>query len=158
MKYCHQSTISHPLAIAYPGFLENINLIFQVEGGNGVPFNHEVALNLDKIKDNSGNTDIKHMRSMDMVIGMKENNNIFSLLVDFKLRCNNPVNISEGECRDKIKHSKRLLFGSGISVHNRYVFIFNDDLLNVSRRVLSMRLANAFADALSIDDLKSIYF
>lgn len=158
MKYCHQSTLAHPLAIAYPHFLETINLIFQEEGGNGNPFNHESAINLDKVKHNSENKDITNMHSMDMVIGIKDNQNSFSLLVDFKLRCKNPTNISERDCRDKIKHSKILLFGSGISVHNRYVFIFSDDLLNVSRRVLSMRLANASADALSIDDLKSIYF
>ncbi|OFX26535.1 MAG: hypothetical protein A2033_00025 [Bacteroidetes bacterium GWA2_31_9] len=159
MKYCQQTTLSHPLSKRFPQHLSEINLIIREEGGGEYPFNKEVALKLDKVKDSSENPHIKKMKSMDMVLGIKdENNNLSSLIVDFKLDCKNAVNISESDCRDKIKHSKILLFGSGISVYNKYVFIFNNALLEISRRIISQRLTNASAEVLSINEFKANYF
>jgi len=70
------------------------------------------------------------------------------------------INLKEKNCRTKIKHSKILLFGSGIPVHNKYVFVFNDTIINplVSKRILSSKLTNAFGEVLSIDELKTNYF
>src|ERR1039457_5423234 len=158
MKYCQPTTQAHPLAERYPQYLNNINTIIREEGGTNRPFNTEVALKLDKIKECSDDINITHMKSMDMVLGIKDGTNSLSLLVEFKLDCKNARNLKEGELREKIKDSKILLFGSGIPVHNRYVFIFNDELLeNESRRIISYKLTNANGEPLSIDEFRAKY-
>lgn len=158
MKYCQITTASHPLSVRFPQYLEQINNIIISEHGTYQPFNDEVALMLDKVKDDSENKDIKRYKSMDMVLGVKDRTSALSLLVEFKLDCKNAINLSESDCRDKIKHSKILLFGSGIPVHNKYIFVFNDPILQVSRRIISNKLNNASGEVLSIDELKAEYF
>jgi len=159
MRYNQIATESHPLALRYPKHLQNINAIIVREGGMIQPFTNEVAINLDEAKRNSDNTDVKEMCSMDMLLEISnQNDTVLSLLVEFKLDCKNAQNISEKEYRKKIRHSKILLFGSGIPIHHKYVFIFNDNLLNLSRRIISQRLTNAFAEVLSIDEFKTNYF
>lgn len=160
MRYCQRTTKLHPLSKSFPQYLEDINTIIQNEGGSNRPFNNEVALNLDKIKDNSENIYINRMKSMDIVLGIIDlnGNNKLSLLVDFKLNCNGTKSLSDSDCKDKIKDSKILLFGSGIPVHNRYVFIFKDNFINQSRRIISQKLNNPFAEVLKIDEFKAKYF
>jgi len=158
MKYSQLDTESHPLSNSYPQFLSSINSIILQEKGTIQPFQNEVALKFDKIKESSDDKDILCMKSVDMVLVIKENNNLLTLLVEFKLDCKNAVNLSESELRDKIKHSKKLLFGSGIPIHNQYIFVFNDNLLNSSRRIISLKLSNASGVVLSINDLKALYF
>ena len=153
MKYCRQTTISHPLSISHPRHIEKLNTIIRNEGGTIFPFtNNDVALNLDKVKMNSSNKDISRMKSMDIVIPLNNTsgNNPLSLLVDFKLNCKGTKSLSDGDCKDKIKHSKILLFGSGIGVHNKYVFIFKDALINQSRSIISRVLNNPTAEILKI--------
>lgn len=158
MKYSQLDTQSHPLSKSYPHFLCSINSIILQEKGTIQPFQNEVALMFDKIKESSGDKDISGMKSMDMVLILKANINLLTLLVEFKLDCKNAVNLSESELRDKIKHSKKLLFGSGIPIHNRYIFVFNDNLLNLSRRIISSKLHNASGDVLSVNELKAKFF
>jgi hypothetical protein len=126
---------------------------------NNFVFIDEVALNLDGVKDNSGNEDIKKYKSVDMVLGMKdENGKKKLLLVEFKLNCNSIKSLSK-ECKGKIENSKILLFGGGIPVYNKYVFIFNNTLLlNESRSIICRQLNNPYAEALSINELKTNYF
>jgi hypothetical protein len=161
MRYHKKTTISHPLSISHPQHIEQINTIIRNEGGTIFPFtNNEVALNLDKVKKNSTNNDINRMKSMDIVIGLNNTsgNSPLSLLVDFKLNCNGTKSISDGDYKDKIKHSKILLFGSGMPVHNKYVFIFKDSLINQSRSIISRILNNPLTDVLKINEFKTKYF
>lgn len=159
MKYCQRTTLSHPLSIRFPQHIENINAIIKREGGSYLPFNNEIALNLDMVKKNSGNKHIEAMKSMDIVLGIvDEHNTVSSLLVDFKLNCNGTRSLKDGDCKDKIKHSKILLFGSGVSVQCKYIFIFNDNLLNESRSILIRVLNNPSAEILSVKELKTAYF
>ncbi|MFA7360468.1 MAG: hypothetical protein WC139_05465 [Candidatus Kapaibacterium sp.] len=159
MKYCKQSTEEHPLCKMFPSYLESINTIINNEGGTHQPFNDEVALNLDKIKSNSGNTHIKKMKSMDMVICVIDNDDkVHSLLIDYKLNCNGTKSLSDGDCRDKIKHSTIILFGSGIPIYNKYVFIFKDELLEQSRSIISRVLNNATIEVLNINEFRTNYF
>lgn len=160
MKYCPSTTRSHPLSIRFPQFLENINTIIENEGGTTLPFNNEVGILLDKIKDNSDKTLVKGLKSMDMVLGINDHShsNPHTLLVDLKFNCNGIKSFSDGDCKDKIRHSRLLLFGSGIPVYCRYVFVFNDNFLNESRSVISRRLNNPFIDVLNINDFRTTYF
>ena len=159
MKYCKHTTESHPLSRSYPQFLNSINSIIKEEHGTHFPFNAEVALELDKIKNSCQDKKMMHnKKSMDMVIGVKDGDNSMTLLVEFKLDCKQAINLKGGDLLDKINDSKLLLFGSGIHVHNEYVFVFNDKLLNESRRVISSRLTHPNSIVLSIDDLKRKYF
>lgn len=101
---------------------------------------------------------MKGVKSVDMVLGMiDQNSNRNLLLVEFKLDCKGVGSIYK-KCKGKMEDSKLLLFGGGIPVHNKFVFIFNDDLLNVSRSLISRELQNPSAEVLSVDELKANYF
>jgi hypothetical protein len=160
MKYCLDSTRSHPLSIRFPRYLKEINTIVRDEGGDEQLFDTEVALNLDKVKENSENPDVKKLKSMDMIVAVRPTltEEPSSLMVDFKLECRGTKGLKDGHCRDKIRHSKLLLFGSGVPVHNRFVFIFNNNLIQESRSVLSRVLNNPSTDVLSLNEFKTIYF
>jgi hypothetical protein len=160
MKYDRDLTVHHPLSVRYPQHLENIDQIVLDEGGTQQIFNDEVALNLDKVKTNSGEREIARLKSMDMVVGLNNNpgTNPQTLLVDFKLRVNGIRSINTGDCKDKIIDSKLLLFGSGISVYSKYLFIFNDQLIQQFRSIIIRGLQNPFAEVLTIDEFKNEYF
>lgn len=160
MKYDRDITIHHPLSVVYPQHLENINQIIIDEGGTQQSFNGEIALNLDKVKKNCGQIEITRLKSMDMVVGLNDTQrtNPQTLLVDFKLNVNGIRNIKTGDYKDKIKDSKLLLFGSGISVYNKYVFIFNDQLIQQSRSIIIRGLQNPFAEVLTVAEFRNEYF
>jgi hypothetical protein len=160
MKYCLNATRAHPLSKSYTQYIENINTIIVEEGGILQPFNNEIAINFDKIKKNADNEDVKRMKSMDMVVAIRHSSrsNPYSLLVDFKLNCGGTRSIKDGDCKDKIKHSKVLLFGSGIPVYSKSVFIFKDDLIQESRSLISRILNNPSADVLTLNEFKTLYF
>lgn len=160
MKYDRNLTVNHPLSVGYPQYLERINQIVLDEGGTQQIFNGKVALNLDKVKTNSGQRDISRLKSMDMIIGLNNTpgTNPHTLLIDFKLRCNGIRSISTGDCKEKIKDSKLLLFGSGISVYNKYLFIFNDQLIQQFRSIIIRGLQNPFAEVLTVEEFRNEYF
>jgi hypothetical protein len=167
MKYCRRTTESLPLSIQFRKWLQKMTIIISnnikaqnlYRINNNFVFVDEVALNLDEIKNNSGNKDIEKYKSVDMVLGMKdEHGDKRLLLVELKLNCNGIKSLSQ-ECKGKIEDSKVLLFGGGIPIHNKYVFIFNNTLLlSQARSVISRQLTNPYAEVLSIDELKSNYF
>lgn len=155
MKYDQNVTKSHPLSKSYPTCLESINDVIHNEGGKFSPFQNEVALNLDKIKE------IQHldnMCSMDITFGISFRNNQKMLLVEFKLRCTVPTSLKNDNCRNKIRDSITILSDCGIQIHNKNVFIFNDKLLKQSRNILSRVLLIPSAEVLSINELKEKYF
>ena len=167
MKYCQNTTVSHPLSKKYPQCLDKINSIIldETEPENrdkiNQPFSYEVALKLDKVKECSENSDLKRMHSMDMVLGMKDINNILSsLLVDFKLNCKGIRSFKNSMCNDKIRDSKLILQDSGLAIHYSYVFIFNNEYLskNEARNEISRRFKNGPIEVLSIDEFKANYF
>ena len=167
MKYCQYTTESHPLSKRYPQYIEHINSIILEEtlpeNKNKInqPFSHEVALKLDTVKKYSENPDISKLKSMDMVIGLKKEDNILSsLLVDFKLNCKGTKSLTDSECKDKIKDSKVILFGSGLPVYSSYVFIFNNEYLskNEARNEISRKFNNRTIEVLSIDEFRAKYF
>ena len=160
MKYCKSTTESHPLSLRYPQHLRRINNIIEEEHGTIFPFNQEVALNLDKVKNESDDTNIKRLKSVDFVFCIKEQSQEFSVLVELKLDCKNPRNLSEGELRDKIKDSKLLLFGSGIAVHSEYIFVFNDVFFAKEefKRVISAKLMSSKGKVVNISELNQNFF
>lgn len=167
MKYCQNTTESHPLSKKYPQCLDKINSIIfgetLAENHDKInqPFNDEVALKLDKVKECSENSDVKKMHSMDIVLGVKDENDSFSsLLVEFKLNCKGIKSLTDSDCKDKIRDSKIILFGSGETVRNSFIFIFNNDYLskNEARNEISRKLNNRTIEVLSIDQFKEKYF
>lgn len=160
MKYNRNLTSNHPLSLRYPHFLEEINKIISDEGVTQQNFSDEVALKLDSVKTASGDRDISRLKSMDMIIVLNNTrgNDPQTLLIDFKLRCNGIRSISSGDCIEKIKDSKLLLFGSGIPINNRYIFIFNDKLIQQFRSLIIRNLQNPFAGILTIDEFRNEYF
>ena len=160
MRYCKSTTESHPLSLRYPKHLRCINDIIKEEHGTILPFNQEVALNLDKVKEESNETNIKRHKSVDFVFGIKEDNQEFSVLVELKLDCKNPKNLREADLRDKIIDSKTLLFGSGIPIYNEYFFVFNDVFFAKEefRRVISVKLMSSKGKVVNINELMQNFF
>ena len=155
MRYCQQTTKLHPLSIKFPQYLCKINFIIKENNGNSFPFDNEIAINLDKVKEVQN---ISNMDSMDMTFGISQGNNKKMLLVELKLDCHVITNFKKVNYIKKIKDSITLLSGGGEPIYNKHVFIFNDKLLKQSRSVIGRFLHNASAEVLSIDELKANYF
>jgi hypothetical protein len=166
MRYCQNTTKEHSLSIAYTQHLARINDIIQEEtrpeNHNKInhPFNDEVGLKLDKVKESSNDEDIQGLKSMDMVLGMSDGESHLMLLVDFKLNCNGVKSISHNEFRNKIRCSRILLFGGGIPIHNTYLYIFNNEFMlkSETRRDISRKLNNIPVEVLTINELQTNYF
>ncbi|MEI8203821.1 MAG: hypothetical protein WCH34_12445 [Bacteroidota bacterium] len=160
MNYCKSTTESHPLTLNYSHHLKNINDIIKEEHGTIFPFKTEVALALDKIKNEASDINIKKHCSVDMVFVIKDKNYTFQVLVELKLDCKRATNLKGSELNDKIRDSKVLLFGSGIPIYNEYCFVFNDELLGKEEmnRILSYKLNHAKGIAMSVNELKQTFF
>lgn len=122
MKYCKETTLLHPLATRFPHCLQELFSCIKQEGGKGILFCHkEICINLDEVEKNMAYSDRK--ATMDITVGLsREGKNREMLLVEFRFRYKSPRNISEGNIRDKISHSKELLGGA---VSKDYIFIFS---------------------------------
>lgn len=168
MRYCQETTQSHPLS-KHVDCLKQIKQIIEenIEPknifriNNNFVFQEEIAFDLDKIKDCSNDNDIKGYRTVDMFCGMKDiENNKTILLVEFKLNCNGTKSLPD-QCKGKIEDSKILLFGGGFPIHSN-VFVFNDKLLSELRDeivlIIRRRLNHPNAEVLSIQELKANYF
>ena len=155
MKYCQKTTKSHPLAISNSYCIQKINDIIKIEGGNTFPFSEDnVALNLDKVVKEKH---LHNFRSMDMTIGVSQNNVKKMLLIEFKLNYKVPANISEDECKRKIQNSKTLL-GQEIAISNTPIFIFKTAHLNKAQRTINQIRVIPNVKVLSIEDFRTNYF
>jgi len=155
MKYCQETTKSHPLAISNSNCLQKINDIIKNEGGNTFPFNaNDIALNLDKVVIEKH---LQNLCSMDMTIGISQNNAKKMLLIEFKLNYRVPKNISGKECKRKIQDSIKLL-GQEIAISNTPIFIFKTNLLSQAKNILSRQLGIPKVEVLGIEDFRTNYF
>ena len=167
MKYCQLTTTKHSLSKRFPEHLVKINTIILEEtlqenlNKINQPFNEEVALKLDKVKESSEDDEsVKDLKSMDIVLGMNHGGSYKMLLADFKLNCFSTKSLKPNDCRNKIRCSKIILFGGGIPIHNTYLFIFNNEYLSKSeaRHDISRKLNNLPVEVLSITELHKKYF
>ena len=165
MKYCQVTTESHPLAIAHPQFVEDINAIALAEGYIQPPIafsNNETAINLDKVKRPvfvAQGVDLP--KSMDMTVGLKSNDALQKemLLVDFKLNVENPTRIRKIDMLEKVEHSS-LLLGTAIPIRDEYIFVLQTAKVQEARRWFSRyhaRIPQTYI-AMDINTLKATYF
>lgn len=165
MKYCKDTTCSHPVLKMFPQYLMKINDIIDEETDSNhrtmmsQPFSEEQGIQLDKIK-NSSSLDLKNVKSMDMVLGIDDNGKKKVLLVDFKLNCGDPKNIDTSKCKNKIRWSKYLLFGGGIPMHDKTLFVFNNSFAkkNEAKNVLGRKLEGCGSEVMTVDELKHSLF
>lgn len=169
MRYCQETTRSHPLLKQYADCLKKIKQII-VENiepenysriNNNFVFEEEVAFDLDKVKGNAIDVNFKNYKTVDFFFAIKDvEENKKLLLVELKLNTKLISNIYS-ECKGKIMDSKILLFGGGFSIQNE-IFVFNDTLLSERRDeielVIKRRLSHPNAEILSIQELKANYF
>ena len=165
MKYCQTTTENHPLALAHPQFVEDINAIAMAEGHTPPPVvfsNTETAINLDKAKRPvfiAEGVDLP--KSMDMTVGLKSDDALQKemLLVDFKLNVDNPNRIKEIDLKGKVDGSI-LLLGSSIPIHGFNVFIFKNNIVEQAKNRLARRFCTLPATYIAMDlhTLKATYF
>lgn len=166
MKYCINTTNEHPLSIHFKAWVRKIKDIInedlKPENAHKVEnsFNDEVAISLDKLKENADNKDIRRMKSVDMVLGIKNSDDKKMLLVELKLNCNGIKKFSEGDCSDKVKDSKIMLFGGGVPIYNKSYFIFNDEFLlkEEARFQVVRKINNPDIIVQNICEFKEMYF
>lgn len=132
MKYCKITTESHPISLAHPTCIEDINLLLVNEGYDGtlVLFNsNEVVLNLDCVETKIANDEAKaRSRSMDFSFGIANGDKSIKLmvLVELKLNQKNPNWVKREYLEEKVAGSA-LVLKNDIHIYANYIFIFRSD-------------------------------
>ena len=165
MKYCQDTTETHPLSLAHPHFVEDIHAIAMAEGYSRAPVifeNAERALNLDKVKEpiyNALGQDLP--RSMDMTIGLKSDDTLHRqmLLVEFKLKVKIPTNVDGKDLIEKVNQSVKML-GETLPIREEYIFIFHSDIKEEARSRFSRRFTKIPRTYIVMDmeTFKATYF
>lgn len=156
MNYSKETTFSHPLSKKYNQHaLILLNELLKKEGAKKDFFNEEIVLNLDevekKLKTNCGDK----CETMDFCMGLSSNQ---MLLTELKLKVFKPQNLEKKKLENKIRYSKCLL-GEEIPVLKDKVFLFNDQVIEIARRILA-RLFNNNPNlkVYTVNEFKDIYF
>ncbi len=164
MKYCKTTTETHPLALAHPQFVEDINTHISDEGYIGISVftQNETVLDLDEVETiiASIQSRLKN-QSMDMTIGLKNDDSSIKemLLVDFKFRMGNPNNLIQVDMMGKVTGSTNIL-GPSIQVRNEYIFVFQTNLVEqaINRMARMIPSIHSAYKAMDILTLKATYF
>ncbi len=159
MNYCQLTTESHPLSLKHKDCLKGINEIILEEGGKNKIFEHQTALNLDKVE-----IKLKHPErraTMDMSFGISvDTKNPKMVLVDFKFNHKSAKTLGKSDLENKMNGSIDLL-SRDIQIFNEYFFIFSDYLKNEARSHFNRLFAgrpNCKYIPLKLTELKEMFF
>jgi hypothetical protein len=166
MKYCYSTTINHSIDKLCPSVLENINTLLAREGLiSSVPVfpKMEMVLNMDDAEALISSFGPRStQKSMDLSFGISnaDLSERQMVLVDIKLNVKPSLSsIVKEELTEKIVGSRTLL-GNEIQIHGQYVFIFQDNLVELARRLFfrwNPRL-DGENTAMSISQFRNTYF
>lgn len=161
MKYCEQTTLSHPISISYSQIVESIQALVNAEGCRKNIFAEEKALNLDKLERCLCTGRRSPNPTMDAAIGLSiEKKTCKMLLVDFKFDVKQPTNLGKAEIEGKINNSKTIL-SQDPPIHRDKILIFNDALKAQAERHIARLYNNKPTKevvTLTIEEFKQLYF
>lgn len=166
MRYSNQETKNLATFIGYPESLEDINTIISRDGClEAMPFfiNEEVVIDMDcvekKIARSEGRCNNKSMDSA--FVALDADGNCSIVFVEYRFNYQSMKNLRAKDLRGKKKFSHKNLVDLGVTnFHNKYYYIFNDNLKEQARRYfrsLYPSMPNNFIP-LTIIDLKTIFF
>jgi hypothetical protein len=168
MKYCHQTTKSHPIASEYFSCLENINLLIERESRDCkncvIPTfeKNEIVLNLDAVESTKkDHLRIPRNKTMDMAFGLKdfnENINEF-IIVELRLNYQNPNNLNKELIDGKVNGSIELL-NNHLAIHSKFIFVFKTNQIKEAENRLFRMIpkVNSNYVVMDLQMLKSAYF
>ncbi len=161
MKYCEQTTLSHPVCRSHSQIIESIQTLVNAEGCRKNIFSEQKALNLDKLERRLCTRQRSPNPTMDAAIGLSKEERICKmLLVDFKFDVKQPTNLGKAEIEGKINNSKTIL-SQDPPIHRDKILIFNDALKAQAERHIARLYSNKPTKevvALSIEEFKQLYF
>lgn len=96
---------------------------------------------------------------MDCSFAISDEEIVNMLLVEFRFNYKNLANLPAGKLRDKVSGSFNLL-GESPTIHNFYIFVFNNDLIQQAKSRFSRlnpRIPNNYI-VMNIYELHNVYF
>ncbi|WP_455954944.1 hypothetical protein [Alistipes shahii] len=145
MKYCKETTQTHPIYIAHPNCRCAIHKIIIDEGGcdKVKVFGDEPVINIDAVERCLAMREKREQRpTMDIAFGVSEDRrNRGIVLIDFKYRHKSFKRISKNDLMDKVQGAIDIL-GNTPCIMPPYLFVVQPNLLNEARNHLSRRLFN----------------
>ena len=143
MKYCKETTQTHPIYIAHPNCRCAIHKIIIDEGGcdKVKVFGDEPVINIDAVERCLAMREKREQRpTMDIAFGVSEDRrNRGIVLIDFKYRHKSFKRISKNDLMDKVQGAIDIL-GNTPCIMPPYLFVVQPNLLNEARNHLSRRL------------------
>lgn len=137
--YSVGTTLQHPLVEKFGvKVTDRLDIMLKEEGYSSGIDNGCLVINLDKAERIARPHASAYNETMDFTLGL---DTIQMLLVELKLRVNNPVNIRAKDLEDKIKYSKALI-GSDIAITKDKVFIFKRSVIAQARNHISRLFCN----------------
>ena len=166
MKYCEPTTLAHPISIAYPSTLKNINDIIVREGYTGtLPAfpNNETVIDMDEAERIIALSAVRLVaNSMDMAFGISNATKTIRkiLLVEFKLRVGPSLSsVSYLECNEKIVGSRNNI-GNNPEIYGNYIFVFQSSIKEYAKYIFfrwNPRL-DGINKAMDMAELRSTFF
>lgn len=169
MKYCENTTYSHPISNRFKNQIELLNTIFKSEGCTTIFFSDEKAINLDEVEIELCTNNSGRQATMDLAVGISRVTreadktiikNAQMLLVELKFNIKNPINIKKSDLEAKIKHSMEIL-GQEIPIHNLKILIFDDKQISVAKAWIARIFGKSPKPIISVrtaNELKVEYF
>lgn len=165
MKYCKTTTITHPVALAYPEIIEDINIVIEREGHQSTTIifdTNTVVINLDIAEARVSLAEKRaRSKSMDISFGAisADESSRKMVLVELRFNYENLRNVYKGALEEKIEGSKNIL-GGNIEIHEEYIFIFQTNLVEQAKnRFFRTRpsIRNTYR-IMDINQLQALYF
>jgi hypothetical protein len=166
MNYCLNTTVNHPIALAYSNCMTDINSLLTQEGfqSSGLLFsNQEIVINLDVaeaiVADLEGRR--KKNKSMDMAFGINNSDSTKAQIqmVELKFNVRDFYSVRRIDLEEKVSGSCQIL-SELPPIVKLYIFIFRTENLHegVSRLCRMIPKINSNYVAMDVYRLKEKYF
>ena len=165
MKYCRTTTLNHPVSVAHPNCIEDINTLIVREGcSRAVPLftNSEIVINLDFAEELIANASGRLLnKSMDMGFGIKNSSStkINMLMVELKFDVKDFYHLRRKDLEEKVAGSS-LILGNIPPIYKLYIFIVKSDKIQeaINRLFRMVPKIDSNYVAMDIYQLKDRFF
>ncbi|MGE9310139.1 hypothetical protein ACLOAU_00715 [Niabella sp. CJ426] len=165
MKYCSETTTTHPTSVSCPHCVNDFNDLLSAEGyiASQQLFNMgEVVLNLDCVEATcAAAAGLERAKSMDLAFGISDLKKECQLMVLVEIRLNyqNPNNVRRDKLHEKVLGSIAAL-GSHLPIYANYIFVFREDKKQEARNRffrMNPKIPNEYL-VMDLDELKATFF
>lgn len=137
MKYSQEETEKVAARINKTGCLEDLNILIERDGCTDVMpvfTKNEIVLNTDCVERVIAIEENRNMnKSMDCIFVITDDNNLESVLAEFKFNYEGVRNLKSSKLIEKVKGTSINLKIDSLHIHDNYFFVFDSNMKEQAR-------------------------